>query len=171
MKKMLLHACCGPCLSGADKALSDKGFCITGYFYNPNIHPEEEFNKRIDSLEKFSSDKGLLSIIDFTYDIALFDKEVMGKPGDRCENCYRLRLDRTAKYAADNNFDLFSTTLLLSPYQKHDKIKAVGEELSEKYKVGFHYMDMRPYYKGSIETSKQMGLYRQKYCGCYKSIT
>ncbi len=170
MKKLLLHVCCAPCLSGTDKALADKDFCITGYFYNPNIHPEVEFNKRLDALKTYSNAKSFLTIVDVTYNIGMFDREVIDKPGDRCENCYRLRLDRTARYAADNKFDQFSTTLLLSPYQKHDKLKTIGEDMSRKYGVEFYYQDLRPHYHESITISKQMGLYRQKYCGCRLSL-
>jgi len=169
MKKMLLHICCAPCLSGVNEALLSEGFDITGYFYNPNIHPEEELARRIEALKKYSELKKFNSIIIDGYDIGLFNKEAVDRSGDRCSNCYRLRLDATAKHAVDNGFDLFSTTLLLSPYQKHGIIRELGENVARKYGIEFYYRDLRRFYKGSVRISKEMGLYRQKYCGCYLS--
>jgi len=169
MKKLLLHTCCAPCLSGTDEALSSEGFDITGYFYNPNIHPEDELSRRIEALKKYSELKKFNSIIIDGYNIDLFKREAVDRYGDRCLNCYKLRLDATAKYAVVNGFDLFSTTLLLSPYQKHDIIRELGQNVSRKYGIEFYYRDLRPFYNGSIRISKEMGLYRQKYCGCYIS--
>jgi len=169
MKKLLLHTCCAPCLSGTNEALSSEGFNITGYFYNPNIHPEDEHARRIEALKKYSELKKFNSIIIDGYDIDLFNKEAVDRSGDRCVNCYRFRLESTAKHAAANDFDCFSTTLLLSPYQKHDMIRMAGEDVSGKYGIEFYYRDFRPFYGGSVRISKEMGLYRQKYCGCYLS--
>ncbi len=142
---------------------------VTAYFYNPNIHPESEFEKRVKALKKYSSAKDINAIIIENYDIGSFEREVVSKRGDRCENCYRLRLEAAACYAIHNKYDCFSTTLLLSPYQKHDLVKSIGEETSKKYGIGFYYKDLRPFYIESIRISKAMGLYRQKYCGCYIS--
>jgi len=169
MKKLLLHTCCAPCLSGTNEALLSDGFDITGYFYNPNIHPEDELARRIEALKKYSELKKFNAVIIDGYDFDLFNKEVVDRSGDRCRNCYRLRLEATAHYASRNKYESFSTTLLLSPYQKHDILKSIGEEISEKYGIDFYYMDMRPFYKGSIRISKELGLYRQKYCGCLQS--
>jgi hypothetical protein len=169
MRKLLLHTCCAPCLSGTNEALSNDGFDITGYFYNPNIHPNDELIRRVDALREYSSKKGFNAVIIDDYDIELFEKEVVNSPGDRCANCYKLRLESTAKHAAVNGFDCFSTTLLLSPYQKHDMIRMAGEDVSKKQGIKFYYRDMRPFYNNSVRRSKEMGLYRQKYCGCYLS--
>ena len=169
MKKLLLHACCAPCLSGANTALAQDDLDVTGYFFNPNIHPKIELGRRADSLRRYLEVKKLNVIIIDNYDIELFESQVVGKSGGRCFNCYRLRLEATANYASQNSFDWFSTTLLLSPYQKHDLVRTAGEEASRKYGVGFYYSDLRPFYNESIEMSKEMGLYRQKYCGCYLS--
>ncbi|MFH1709528.1 MAG: epoxyqueuosine reductase QueH [bacterium] len=166
MKKLLLHVCCAPCLSGADKALSGEGFDITGYFYNPNIHPQAEFIRRIEALRKYSDVKKFNMIIDDSYDIEVFKKEVVGKPGDRCRNCYMLRLEKAACYARQNNYDCFSSTLLISPYQKHEAVNYIGQALSQKYGVEFYYRDLRTFYRDSVSISKELGLYRQKYCGC-----
>jgi len=169
MKKLLLHTCCAPCLSGTNEVLSGEGFDITGYFYNPNIHPNDELIRRIDALREYSNKKGFSAVIVDDYGVEIFEKEVVNNSGDRCANCYRLRLESTAKHAAVNSFDCFSTTLLLSPYQKHDMIRKVGEDISRKYGIEFYYRDFRPFYKESVRISKEMGLYRQKYCGCYLS--
>ncbi len=163
MKRLLLHACCAPCLTGASAALEGKGLDVTAYFYNPNIHPQAELDRRVAALSGFKA------VIVDDYDIGLFKKKIAGRPGDRCGNCYRLRLEISARYAVGGGFDCFSTTLLLSPYQKHDLVKSAGEEAARKYGIEFYYQDMRPFYRESIRISKSMGLYRQKYCGCYLS--
>ena len=169
MRKLLLHTCCAPCLSGANIALAQDDLDITAYYYNPNIHPQIEFFKRIDALKRYTDIKRFNTIIVENYDFDIFESEVVGKPGDRCFNCFRLRLEATADHASRNEFDCFSTTLLLSPYQKHDMIRSAGEEASKKYGIEFYYSYMRPFYRESIKISKEMGLYRQKYCGCYLS--
>jgi hypothetical protein len=169
MRRLLLHTCCAPCLSGAHEALLEDGLDITSYFYNPNIHPEEEFKRRIECLKKYSEIKKISTVIVADYGIELFEKSISRNSGDRCINCYELRLEAAAIYASVNNFDCYSTTLLISPYQKHDIIKKIGEELAGKYNINFFYKDLRPYYKESVSISKLMGLYRQKYCGCYLS--
>jgi len=168
--KLLLHTCCGPCLSGVHPVLVPEQFDMTAFFYNPNIHPEEEHAKRIGSFINYSDANRIKTVINDEYGRDLFEKEVIGRKGDRCENCYRLRLGETAKYAKNNQFDSFSTTILISPYQKHDLLKKVGEDLSKEYGIIFYYKDFRPFYKNSIMLSRQLGLYRQKYCGCYKSF-
>jgi epoxyqueuosine reductase len=169
MKKVLLHACCAPCLSGAEKAFAEEDIEVTGYFYNPNIHPKDELARRIEALRAYSDIKKLNTVIVDEYDIEAFKKDVVDRPGERCINCYRLRLEATAAYAGRGGFDRFSTTLLISPYQKHDEIKAVGEEIANRYGIEFYYRDLRPYYRESVRISKEMGLYRQRYCGCYIS--
>ena len=169
MKKLLLHTCCGPCLSGVHKALSLSDLDLTAYFFNPNIHPQAEFEKRVGAVLEYSSQKNLKMIMNDMYAKHIFESEVLGKPGDRCVNCYRVRLESAAVHAKKNGFDSFSTTLLISPYQKHEKLKAVGEELSIKHSIGFYYRDFRPFYRESQEIAKQMNLYRQRHCGCFIS--
>jgi len=174
--KLLLHVCCAPCLSGTHRALEAEAFDITGFFYNPNIHPQVEHKKRIGALISYCRQKDMKALIIEKFNMEIFKKEVEGRSGrayrqagDRCVNCYRLRLKRTAYCAKKNGFDSFSTTLLLSPYQKHELIKQAGEEMASEYGVRFYYKDLRPFYKDSIAISKILGLYRQKYCGCYLS--
>lgn len=142
---------------------------MTGYFYNPNIQPQDELARRAEALKKYSMASDFNAMIIESYDIDLFKREVAGKPCDRCGSCYRLRLEAAACYAKRNRYDCFSTTLLLSPYQKHDLIKNIGEEISKKHGIGFYYRDLRPFYAESVRISKETGLYRQKYCGCLQS--
>lgn len=168
--KLLLHTCCAPCLSGAYKPLAGEGHDIAGYFFNPNIQPEEEMGLRIEALKKYSDKTQLKAVIVGSYDPEIFKRQVLSASGDRCFNCYVLRLSATALYAAANGYETFSTTLLLSPYQKHDMIRTAGEEVSQRSGIEFLYRDLRPYYRDSVEISKSMDLYRQKYCGCILSI-
>jgi len=168
--KLLLHTCCAPCLSGVHRAIFEENLDITGYFYNPNIHPDGEFQNRIGALISYASQRDIHAVIVEKYDIGIFKSQVAGQSGDRCSNCYRLRLEEAAKYAGKNNYDCFSSTILISPYQKHDLAKQIGNEMGEKYGVRFYYKDFRPFYRDSIAISKQMGLYRQRYCGCYLSV-
>ncbi len=169
MKKVLLHTCCAPCLSGANQAFAKEDLDVTGYFYNPNIHPKVELDKRIEALRIYSDIKKFNAIIIDSYDLELFKSDVVDRAGERCFNCYRFRLNAAADYAGRNGFDCFSTTLLISPYQKHDLVRAAGEEVSKQYGMEFYYRDMTPFYQESIRISKAMGLYRQRYCGCYIS--
>jgi len=169
-ERILLHACCAPCSTAVLRELRSTGFNVSGLFYNPNVHPEDEFRKRLEAFRKYSAREKLNAIVDDYYDIDLFNAHVAGKEGDRCLNCYRLRLERTAHCAKENKFDMFTTTILISPYQKHDLVKQAGDEMAKKYDIEFYYEDFRPFYKGTISLSKEMGLYRQKYCGCYLSI-
>jgi predicted adenine nucleotide alpha hydrolase (AANH) superfamily ATPase len=162
MEKLLLHTCCGPCLSGAELALSEDQFDTTAFFFNPNIQPVDEHGKRLAAFRKFTTKKNIKAV---EHDNP---KSSPIKAGD-CETCYRVRLNEAAKYAKEKQFDSFSTTLLISPYQKHDLIRSVGECFSQKYSMPFHYVDMRPFYRESVRISKEQGLYRQKYCGCLYS--
>lgn len=169
-RKLLLHICCAPCSTSVIKKLRSEGFEVNGLFYNPNIHPEEEFTKRLETVKDYSAGQGLNITIDNEYDIDLFKREVEAKGGDRCFHCYKLRLGRTAYCAKENGFDSFSTTISISPYQKLDLIKKAGEEASKMHKIPFYFWDFTPLYKESIDLSKKAGLYRQKYCGCYLSM-
>jgi hypothetical protein len=163
--KLLLHVCCAPCLSGAHLALAGEGFDLTGYFYNPNIHPKDELARRIDNLRKYDVITDSRSIIVDDYDPGILS-EYAENNAEKCRACFSERLGSTAEYAKRNGFDAFSTTLLISPYQKHELIRTVGEEVSDVHGVDFFYRDMRPFYRESVNISKAMGLYRQRYCGC-----
>ena len=176
--KLLLHACCAPCSSYVLEYLS-KYFEITLYYYNPNIHPELEYNRRIEELKKFISEFNGVNKIDLVeeeYNTSEYFNEVkglenLGERSKRCYNCYKFRMDKAALYAKNNNFDYFTTTLSISPYKVSNWINEIGRELEKKYNINYLYADFKKKngYKRSLELSKQYNLYRQDYCGCIYS--
>lgn len=176
-KKLLLHSCCGPCSSYVIDILS-KYFDITILYYNPNIYPLDEYKKRFEDQVKIANCLNKdIKVIDYKYDPNVYYDYVKGhekdkEGGERCHLCYRLRLEETAKYAKENGFDYFTTTLSVSPYKNSKVLNEIGEELEKKYGVNYLYSDFkkREGYKKSIELSKKYDLYRQDYCGCVFSI-
>ena len=139
---------------------------VTGYFFNPNIHPLTEFNKRLATLENFAQVSLLPLSIDKEYDLEAFLKGALERGKDRCLFCYRTRLEKTFQKAVDNKIDAVTTTLLYSKYQRHDDIKEIGEELGDTHGVRFLYRDFRAGWKEGVEESKRLNMYRQQYCGC-----
>ena len=174
-KKLLLHSCCAPCSSYCLEYLSEY-FEITDMFYNPNIYPSEEFYKRSGELERLINEMPLKNPVHFlpcSYEAQEFFEAVrglesLGEGSDRCRACFRLRLERAAKYAKENGFDFFTTTLSISPYKNAQLLYEISKELSSKYGIAFLPSDFKKKngYKRSIELSKQYSLYRQDYCGC-----
>ena len=177
-KKLLLHSCCAPCSSSVISFLT-KYFDITILYYNPNISPIEEYNKRKEEQIKLIKeiDKiGKIDIIDCDYDNNIYEEKIKGyedckERGERCTICFNLRLEKTAKIAKDKNYDYFCSTLTVSPYKNAPLINKIGEELSKKYNIKWLYSDFKKAdgYKKSIELSKKYNLYRQDYCGCIYS--
>lgn len=167
--KLLLHACCGPCAVYSTQTLMDEGIKPTLYYTNPNIHPYKEWQLRRENLQKLAEERSLSLWVDEDYALEPFLQQALALGSDRCLHCYRVRLENTAKKAKEEGFDAFSTTLLISPYQRHDVLKAIGEELARNYQVEFHYRDLRPGFRQSQQTAREMGLYRQGYCGCILS--
>lgn len=175
MPSLLLHSCCAPCSSYCIEYLS-KHFNITVLYYNPNIYPEDEYEKRKAEQKRLISQmetKNPVKMLDCDFESEKFYEMVKGmencrEGGERCFNCYRLRLRKTAVEAKKNSFDYFTTTLTISPLKNAQKINEIGNELSEEYGVEFLPSDFkkREGYKRSIELSKAFGLYRQNYCGC-----
>ena len=166
--RLILHSCCAPCTTYSLDVLREEGHDIMGFFYNPNIHPYTEFQNRLGAYRDFIELKGLEAIVDDSYGLRAFMDQVYELKGhaSRCETCYRMRLLRTALLAKEKGYDAFTTTLTISPYQNHDLIKSVGAMVSEEVGVPFVYYDFRDGYRKSIELSKELELYRQKYCGC-----
>lgn len=164
--KLLLHICCAPCSVMCIKKLREENIDVTGYWFNPNIHPFIEYKSRLDCLIDYSNKIGLNVIYNDEYGLREFTKNVICNLNERCNYCYAVRLDATAKYAKENGYDAFSTTLLYSPYQKHELLKEMGEKIAKKYNIKFYYEDFRPYYKEGQEESRNLGFYMQKYCGC-----
>lgn len=170
---LLLHACCAPCSSYVLEYLNSH-FNITLFFSNPNISPEEEYQKRLRELERLVTQMGLsVKIIEDDYiPQEFFDMakglEALPEGGERCRKCYRLRLLKAAAQAKQDGFDYFCTTLSISPYKNAQWINEIGEELSEKFGVHFLPSDFKKKngYKRSIELSRKYDLYRQNFCGC-----
>jgi hypothetical protein len=165
--ELLVHSCCGPCLTGTYEALKGE-YQVVSFYYNPNIHPLQEYLRRFKNLKKFCQLSGLV-LIAGEYDLRSYFKAVVGREENRCQYCYELRLNRTAEETAKLGLVSFTTTLTISPYQDHDLIKIAGERAAAKHKVKFIYFDFRSKYKRSIEISRSLDLYRQSYCGCLYS--
>ncbi len=175
---LLLHACCAPCSSYTLEYLT-KYFDITVFYYNPNISPKEEFDYRVKELERLLLEMPLSSPVKIVvpeYNVLEFEEKIKGlenepERGKRCTVCYHLRLEKSAKYAKEHDYDYFTTTLSISPYKDADRLVSLGEALAEKYEIPYLVSDFKKKngYKRSIELSQEYGLYRQNYCGCVYS--
>ena len=176
--KLLLHACCAPCSSAVLERIANH-FKITIFYYNPNITDEAEYRKRIEEVKKLINSinpKYKVSLIEGNYEPEKFfdiAKNLENEPerGRRCYKCYNLRLEETARIAEELNFPYFCTTLTLSPHKRVDWLNEIGENLDKKYTPTYLYSDFKKKegYKRSIVLSKELGLYRQDYCGCIYS--
>ena len=165
--KLLLHACCAPCSVYCIDSLRLEGVEPTIYWYNPNIHLYKEYKARRDTLIEYTKMINVAAIFEEEYGLTMFCKNVINKLESRCEDfCYPVRLERTAKYAKENGYDTICTTLLISPYQKHEIIRDLGEKISKKYGVEFLYRDFRVGFREGQNKARGLGLYMQKYCGC-----
>lgn len=178
--KMLLHSCCGPCSSAVIMTLKND-YDITVFYYNPNIYPEEEYlhrkSEQIKLIESVNKEGENIKFLDCEYDPENYEKYVCGlenekEGGARCTKCFELRLSKTAKVAKENGFDIFATTLTVSPHKNAPLINEIGTRISNEIKVPYLVSDFKKKdgYKRSIELSKKYDLYRQKYCGCKYSI-
>jgi predicted adenine nucleotide alpha hydrolase (AANH) superfamily ATPase len=169
MASVLLHTCCGPCATYVVKSLQDKGLEVTAFWYNPNIHPFTEHQRRLEAMQTFARETKLPLIIAEGYDMLKYFRAVVGNESNRCPDCYRLRLGKTAEVARQKEFDAFTTTLLISPYQNHYLLHEVGNKIAQEHKVEFYYEDFRLGFRESHRISKELGLYHQGYCGCIYS--
>ncbi|MBL7157346.1 MAG: epoxyqueuosine reductase QueH [Candidatus Omnitrophica bacterium] len=169
--KLLLHACCAPCAIYPVREAKKENLSVTGFFYNPNIHPPSEYFKRKRETETYFKSEGL-ELVSGDYDVrTFFDNVREGKIAPaRCAACWGMRLEKTASFADQNGFDMFTTTLLGSPYQDHEIIKGICEDLSEKTNQNFYYKDLRAGFKAAHKEAKEKGIYCQNYCGCVFSI-
>ena len=164
--KILLHACCGPCSCYPTEQLRAEGYEFDILYYNPNIHPYQEFKHRLSTLREFCDKKQVKLIINKTYNLEECVRGMLDEPTVRCAFCYRMRLFYAAQFAKEHGYDAFSTTLLVSPYQKHELIRTTAEEAAARYHIPFYYEDFRTGYQRGVDISLEMGLYRQQYCGC-----
>ncbi len=192
---ILLHVCCSNCSLYPIKILRSGNHDFTGFWFNPNIQPYDEYQARLASLKKLSdlwhvdihyleeykpqeffqalniTDNNLLSHFDLNGSNSSNDSnsssyfDIPPTPL-RCKSCYQLRLEKTAEEAKKGGFDAFTTTLLISPYQDFEQIRETGNKLAEKYNVMFHMEDFRPFFRDAMNLAKELDLYRQKYCGC-----
>jgi epoxyqueuosine reductase len=167
--KLLLHICCGPCAVYPVKELRSSGMDVTGFFYNHNIHPYTEYKLRLEAVKSYAQLVELEVVYREEYLLEEFLSNVAGDPEGRCAYCYRSRLEEAAKSAAELGFPYYSSTLLYSRYQNQELIKKFGDKLGERYGVKFHHEDFRRGWQEGIDLSKELGLYRQKYCGCIYS--
>jgi predicted adenine nucleotide alpha hydrolase (AANH) superfamily ATPase len=167
--KMLVHICCGPCATYPLKILHEAGHELHGLFYNPNIHPLSEHALRLDSVKRLLELTGVSATIRDEYDVEEYFRRVAYREDDRCAACYYLRLEKAARFAASQGFNAFTTTLLVSPYQKHELIHQIGQNVGMECGIEFYYEDFRPGWPETRRMSREMNLYRQKYCGCIYS--
>lgn len=173
--RLLLHSCCAPCSSAVLETVAPH-FALTVYYYNPNIAPKEEYQKRVDEQKRLLLQMPLPEPVNFlegSYDPDCFLQAVKGlemvpEGGARCEQCFRLRLQKAAEAAKEGSFDFFTTTLTVSPLKNAPLLNQIGEEMAAKYGVRWLPSDFKKKegYKRSITLSHQYGLYRQDYCGC-----
>ncbi len=164
--KMLLHICCGPCATFPVKYLREAGYDLTGYYYNPNIHPYREYKHRRETLREFSRRVKLELLVEEGYQLTEFLREILAVFDNRCQRCYEIRLRQAAVVAKQRGYSSFTTTLLVSPYQKHEVIRQVAEHIAQEVDIPFRYFDFRPGWPEGVKISKEMELYRQPYCGC-----
>ncbi|MCD4829434.1 MAG: epoxyqueuosine reductase QueH [Candidatus Cloacimonetes bacterium] len=170
MNKLLVHICCGPCFIAPHTMLRDEGdWDVTGYWFNPNIHPVTEYQRRLDTLREYAAAEDVPLIERDDYALDEFLRQAAFRESERCRMCYYDRLRATAIVAKRGNFDAFTSTLLYSRHQEHELIRAIGESLADEVGVPFFYRDFRPLWGEGIRLSKERGMYRQPYCGCIYS--
>ena len=169
--KLLLHCCCAPCSVSCVKSLRVENIEPHLFWFNPNIHPCSEYKLRRDCLREFADNENLkLRLVD-EYGLRSFLKDVYplienSSDAAYCSECYRIRLEKTASYALTEGYSAFSTTLLISPYQDHEVIKKIGEEIAAQYGIDFFYRDFRPLFREGLNAAREKKMYMQKYCGC-----
>lgn len=164
--KLLMHTCCAPCSVMCIDTLRAESIEPTLYWYNPNIHPMKEYKMRKNTLVDYAKSIDCKLLIENEYGLRKFIEGIYPNFDDRCGFCYEIRLDETARFAAENGFDAFTSTLFVSPYQNHELLKETAEKAAMKHGIEFLYRDFRPFFKEGQERAREMGLYMQKYCGC-----
>ena len=164
--KTLLHICCAPCANQPIEVLRTDKIQVTGFWYNPNIHPFTEYRSRRNCLREYASAIELPLIEKDDYGLRPFVREVAADIEGRCVKCYEMRLFETARMAAEGGFDSFTSSLFISPYQNHDLMREVAERAAKENGVEFLYRDFRPYFRDGQNFAREHGFYMQKYCGC-----
>jgi hypothetical protein len=182
--KILFHVCCGPCGTASIKRLQGEGYLVTAFYYNPNIHPKEEYKKRLAEAKKLATGLGIKIIVP-KYNPSEYFKAIGVDEGNfldliykkgsrtkfpppikRCPHCWRMRLEVTAQKAKELNIKIIGSTLRISPYQDQRELLSIGKKVAARHGVEFYSEDLTSIYTDSIIISKEKGMYRQKYCGC-----
>ena len=166
MEKTLMHTCCAPCSVSCIQQLRAEGIEPVSFWYNPNIHPFQEYKARRATLEAYAPTIGMELIVREEYGLRDFVRAVADDIEGRCRHCYRVRLEETARYAAEHGYTSFTSTLFVSPYQNHELLRQTAEELGRQYGVPFLYRDFRPGFRDGQRQARELGFYMQKYCGC-----
>ena len=169
MKKALVHVCCAHCAAYTLEHWQQQGYDLSAFWYNPNIHPYTEHQQRLYSMQSLAKKIDIPLLITPGYDMIEYFRRVAGNETERCRLCFELRLSKTAEVAREKGFDAFTSTLLISPHQRHDILKETGDKIAGEYGVEFLYADLRKRYSDSRHITKPMDLYRQQYCGCVYS--
>ena len=164
--KTLLHICCAPCANRPIDILRTDGLEVTGFWFNPNIHPFTEYRARRNCLRDYAGEIALPLIERDDYALRPFVRAVAEDIGHRCVKCYEMRLYETARQAAEGGFDSFTSSLFISPYQQHELMRDVAYRAGEAYGVQFYYQDFRPLFRDGQTRARELGFYIQKYCGC-----
>ena len=164
--KTLLHICCAPCANQCIDVLRGDGMEVTGFWYNPNIHPVTEYRARRNCLLEYAKTIDLPVLQRDDYGLRPFVRAVAENLDRRCEKCYEMRLFEAARQAAEGGIDSFTSSLFISPYQKHELMREVAQRAAFAYGVRFEYRDFRPYFQAGQQRARELGFYMQKYCGC-----
>lgn len=167
--RLLMHICCAPCSGVLVQRLGEEGFQVSGFWFNPNIHPIEEWKRRCGSVADMAASMDLSMF--WTDDFQQSEWLERWEAGDheRCSHCYETRMEETASLASREGFSRFTTSLLISPYQNHEAIRLAGERAAARHGVTFLYRDFRPFYREGRNLARARGWYMQKYCGCILS--
>ncbi|MBI4295533.1 MAG: epoxyqueuosine reductase QueH [Chloroflexi bacterium] len=168
-QSILIHGCCAHCTAYTAEYWQKQGYEVAIFWYNPNIHPYQEHQNRLEAMQTYTQKANLPLLTADGYEVIEYFRRVAGHEVTRCQYCFDLRLSRTAKTAVQHGFAAFTTSLLISPYQKHELVKSTGERLAQDKGVAFLYADLRKRYSDSRHMTKPLELYRQQYCGCVYS--
>ena len=164
--KTLLHICCAPCANQPIEVLQTDGFEVTGFWFNPNIHPFTEYRARRNTVRDYLQSIEVPLIEQNDYALRPFVRAVADDIANRCVKCYEMRLFEAARQASEGGFDSFTSSLFISPYQHHDLMRETAERAAMEYGVQFLYRDFRPYFRAGQDKARELGFYMQKYCGC-----
>ena len=166
---ILVHCCCAHCTAYTVDYWRRQGYELSAFWYNPNIHPYMEHQRRLEAMQSLAENLGFPLIKTDGYDIIDYFQRVTGHEAQRCQYCFQLRLQKTAATALELGFNAFTSSLLISPHQKHELLLEIGNKLAEENGIRFLYADLRKRYSDSRRMTKPLNLYRQQYCGCVYS--